>query len=78
MTVIVSGIYKDGKIELDEVPKELRAGPVRVVLIEEGEKRPAQSHLVFGKYRSGILSTPESFQDAEWHGEAEFDNQYGQ
>lgn len=75
MTVTVAGIYKQGKVELLETPTGLREGPVRVVLIEEGEVKPAPRHLTFGKYRSGRLSSLEDFEDAQWQGEKEFDGQ---
>lgn len=37
MTVIVSGIYKAGKLELLETPQSLREGRVRVELTQEEE-----------------------------------------
>jgi hypothetical protein len=78
MTAIVPGIYKQGKVELLGVPAGLPEGPVRVVLIGEGEgNRPSQP-LTYGKYGKGRLSTLEDFKDAEWHGEQEFDALHGQ
>ena len=38
--------------------------------------KPAPCFLTYGKYQ-GEKSTLEDFKDAEWRGEAEFDNQYG-
>ena len=35
MPAMVSGIYKQGKIELLEIPEGLREGRVRVMLIED-------------------------------------------
>jgi hypothetical protein len=77
MTVIVPGVYGHGKIELLEAPPGIQEGPVRVVLIQEPNPKPPPSPLTFGKYRTGTLSTPEDFQEAEWRGEAEFDNLHG-
>jgi hypothetical protein len=76
MTVIVPGVYKHGKVELLETPTGLREGRVRVMLTEEPEPepKPELQHLVFGKYSGGRDITLEDFKDAEWHGEAEFDD----
>lgn len=77
MTVIVTGVYKHGKVELLETPMGLREGRVRVILTEEPESKPQPQYLVFGKYAGGRDTTLEDFKDAEWRGEAEFDDLYG-
>jgi hypothetical protein len=74
---MVPGVYKQGKLELLETPVGLRDGKVRVLLIEEPEPGPEPQHLVYGKYSGGRDITLEDFRDAEWHGEAEFDDLYG-
>ena len=76
MTAMVSGIYKDGKIELLETPDSLREGRVRVLIIEEENPKPAPRYLVRGKYKGGKDITLEDFKEAEWHGEEEFDDLY--
>jgi len=73
MTTIVMGIYREGRIELLEKPKGLREGRVRVILTEE-EPKPAPRYLEFGKYKGDKDTTLEDFKDAEWHGEAEFED----
>lgn len=78
MTAIVAGQYKQGRIELLEMPAGLREGPVRVVLIEEPAPRPSSRFLTLGKYKSGVMSSLEDFAGAQWRGEAELDNQHGQ
>jgi len=40
MTIIVSGVYKEGKFELLETPVGLREGPVRVMVMEEEVQKP--------------------------------------
>jgi hypothetical protein len=74
VTAIVAGVYKQGKIELLETPKDLREGRVRVILIEDEGPVPAPRFLVRGKYKGVRDTTLEDFKDAEWHGEAEFDD----
>jgi hypothetical protein len=77
MTAIVPGVYKQGKLELLQTPVGLREGPVRVVLIEEGGAEPRHP-LPYGKYTTGRLSTLDDFRNAEWRGEAEFDNRHAE
>ena len=77
MTAIVAGIYTKGKLELLEEPKGLREGPVRVVLTEESVAKREPRYLEFGKYKGSKDPTFEDFKDAEWHGEAEFDDLHG-
>jgi hypothetical protein len=102
MPAMVSGIYKDGKIELLETPDGVPEGRVRVFLMEEKPKpeprylvrgkypcdtrleafeeepKPEPRYLEFGKYKGEKDTTLEDFKEAEWHGEAEFDDLYGE
>jgi hypothetical protein len=75
MTALVTGIYKEGKIELLETPAGLREGHVRVLVLDEPERRPEPRYLQRGKYGSdpGAMSTLEDFKGAEWTGEEEFE-----
>ena len=70
---MVTGIYKDGKIELLETPEGVPGGRVRILLIPDEQPKPAPRYLVRGKYKGDKDTTLEDFKDAEWHGEAEFD-----
>ena len=74
----VAGVYKRGKIELLEVPKGVREGPVRVTVTEEEPAKPEPRYLQYGKYKGGRQSTLEDFKEAEFHGEPEFDDLYGE
>jgi hypothetical protein len=77
MTAIVEGFFKQGHIELLQAPRDLPEGRVRVILISQETPKPPPCYLQYGKY-AGDNSTLEDFKDAQWHGEAEFDHQYGQ
>ena len=77
MTTLVTGIYRDGKIELLETPVGVREGRVRVLLTEDQEQKPAPHYLVRGKYKGSKDTTLDDFRDAEWHGEPEFDDLRG-
>jgi len=79
MTTLVTGIYKEGRIELLEPPPGLREGPVRVLVVEEPEEKPEPRYLQRGKYGAdpGRMSTLEDFEAAEWSGEKEFEDADG-
>jgi hypothetical protein len=71
MTAMVAGVYKEGKIELLELPRGVREGRVRVLVIEDQQPKPTPRYLVRGKYRGSKDVAPEDFKEAEWHGEEE-------
>jgi hypothetical protein len=79
MTVIIEGVYKQGKIELSHPPADLPEGRVRVILIPQDD-RPQTSRrmMTFGCLGSGDTSTLEDFEypDAEW--QMEWDDADGQ
>ncbi|MGI8552710.1 MAG: hypothetical protein ACR2PL_18270 [Dehalococcoidia bacterium] len=77
MPTMVPGVYKQGKVELLELPQGIREGRVRVMLIEDEAPKPEPHYLEFGKYRGDKDTTLEDFKEAEWHGEPEFDDLYG-
>lgn len=79
MTASVTGIYKEGKIELLEAPPGLREGLVRVLVLEEPERKPEPRYLQRGKYGAdpAKMSTLEDFKDAQWSGEQEFEDSDG-
>ena len=69
MAKTVTGVYKDGRIELLETPTGVREGRVLVTLVEMDNGGAAPRYLVPGKYDTGRMSTEEDFKIAEWHGE---------
>jgi hypothetical protein len=73
MARTVTGIYKDGRIELLETPTGVREGRVLVTVVEMEKNSTAPRYLVPGKYQTGRMSTEEDFKIAEWYGEDEFD-----
>jgi len=74
MAKTVTGIYKNGRIELLETPAGVREGRVLVTLVEVDKTNAAPRYLVPGKYQTGRMSTEEDFKIAEWHGD---DDLYG-
>src|SRR5438105_11813825 len=77
MTTIVEGVYKQGKIELLQIPHDLPEGRVQVIVISQEQQKPPLRLITFGMY-PGDTSTLEDFKDAEWHGEAEWGDGHGQ
>jgi hypothetical protein len=78
MTAILDGIYKQGHIELLQTPPDMPDGRVRIIMIPQDQGKLPPRYLTFGKYQTGRMSTLEDFQEAEWHGDAELDEQHGQ
>ena len=71
MTVIVSGVYHNGHLELSEEPQGIADGPVRVVVTEEHASGLVPQRLTYGKYSRGRMSRLEDFRDAEWSAKSE-------
>ena len=66
MVAVVSGVYRNGHVELLELPPGITEGPVRVVMSDNRPSVLDQQCLRFGKYSLGRQSTLEDFADAEW------------
>jgi hypothetical protein len=76
MTVVVEGVYRQGKIELLQEPPGVPEGRVRVILIADDPSRPPAGMLTYGKY-PGDASALEDFTDAQWHGDRDWDDGHG-
>ncbi len=78
-TVVLTGNYHDGIIELLSFPSGLKAGRVRVVVLPDANEHAlaptSAKYLTFGMFRKedGSMSTEEDFAEAEWHEELEFE-----
>jgi hypothetical protein len=71
MSITVTGIYRNGVIQLLDVPEELREGLVTVTLSQTEEQAASRPGLWYGKYSEGRMSTEEDFKIAEWPGDRE-------
>ena len=79
MAAIVEGIYKQGKIELLQVPSGVPEGRVRVIVVSEPDRpRTPPRRMTFGILATGDMSTLEDFKEAEWHGEKKWGRADGQ
>lgn len=71
MPALIEGVYKQGRIELSQIPPGLREGPVRVIVLEAGGPVSESGGMTFGKYSGVRMSTADDFREAEWRGEEE-------
>lgn len=74
MRTTVEGIYKDGRVELDETPAVTGEKRVRVTFLDEepakGLEKPAKGQMIrFGMFAGPIETTEEDFKRAEFHGD---------
>ena len=66
MVAVVSGVSRNGHVELLETPTGITEGLVRVVMSDDRHGVQREQCLVFGKYSAGRQSTLDDFAVAEW------------
>jgi predicted DNA-binding antitoxin AbrB/MazE fold protein len=76
MTAIVDGVYENGRIQLREPPANLPEGRVRVIVIANETSKLSPRAMTFGMY-PGDTSKLEDLEEAEWHGDTEWDGRNG-
>lgn len=74
MLTMVEGVYRDGKVELDETPILIGERRVRVMFLEEepssGKEAPGPGQRIwYGMFAGPIETTEEDFNLAEFHGD---------
>lgn len=68
----VEGIYKDGTIELSELPSEISESPVIVTFLSVKAVKSTSQNMYFGMLStSNQQSTEEDFTIAEFHGDSD-------
>ena len=71
MLQAIEGIYKYGKVELRELPKDISESLVIVTFLKS-EKLPQKKQIMqFGMFSGNHLSTEADFEIAEFHGDSE-------
>jgi len=65
------GIYKNGSIELGEVPQGIAESRVIVTFLEAQPTPLAGQIIGFGMFAGIVQSTEDDFQTAQFHGDAE-------
>jgi hypothetical protein len=67
----IEGIYKDGKVELAELPSDVSESRVIVTFLETKISLQHQQMMKFGMFSGSKQSTEEDFSIAEFHGDKE-------
>ena len=68
MLLTVEGIYKDGKVELAEMPAGVKQAKVLVTFLQSETNTPPRL-MVYGQFAGERMSSEEDFLIAEWRGE---------
>ena len=83
MLLTVEGAYRDGEIELSEIPENVEQADVLVTFLKTkknlGTPPPSESSLkprimTFGQFVGETETNEDDFRLAEWRGEPEFDD----
>ena len=71
MLQAIEGIYKNGKIELTEVPTGISESRVIVTFLQPESTPQAMTIMQFGMFAGLNQSTQEDFQAAEFRGDSD-------
>ncbi len=71
MILIIEGKFKDGKVELNEMPKGLSEAKVLVTFLGPAEPARKPQMMQFGQFSGpdDKMSNDEDFRGAEWRGD---------
>ncbi|MGF1674596.1 MAG: hypothetical protein ACFCUV_13045 [Rivularia sp. (in: cyanobacteria)] len=67
----IEGIYKDGKVELTELPSDVLESQVIVTFLKSRNSLQHSQIMTFGMFSGNKQSTEEDFSIAEFHGDKE-------
>jgi hypothetical protein len=67
----IEGVYKDGKVELTEIPEGISESRVIVTFLETKSRSQSQQIIQFGMFSGSKQSTEEDFQLAEFQGDSD-------
>ncbi|MEH1907397.1 MAG: hypothetical protein V7L05_16580 [Nostoc sp.] len=70
MLQTIQGIYRNGKIELAEVPQDITESQVFVTFLTSKSVSLDSQLMSFGMFSGSQQSTESDFKDAEFHGDA--------
>jgi hypothetical protein len=70
MLLTIEGTFKDGKVELNETPGDVREAKVLVTFLDNAPDKPPSRLMGFGQFSGPAekMSTEEDFRMAEWRG----------
>ena len=67
----IEGIYKDGKVELKELPSDISESFVIVTFLKSKKNHKKDQIMLFGMFSGNQQSTEADFEIAEFHGDSE-------
>jgi hypothetical protein len=71
MLQAIEGIYKDGKIELKELPSDISESLVIVTFLKSEKNQIKNQIMQFGMFSGNNQSTETDFEIAEFHRDSE-------
>lgn len=71
MLQTIQGIYRNGKVELAEIPKDITESQVFVTFFKPESVSRASQFMSFGMFSSSQQSTEADFRDAEFNSDCE-------
>ena len=71
MLQAIEGIYKDGKVELKELPSDISESLVIVTFLKWEKNHPKNKIMKIGMFSGNNQSTEADFEIAEFHGDSE-------
>lgn len=71
MLKTVRGHYRNGRVELDEMPQGITEGQVFVTFLTAQETSSPERLMTFGMFSGPQQSTEADFKSAEFQGDAE-------
>lgn len=74
MITTVEGIYKQGKVELFEIPPGVQESQVLVTFLPQTATHASPRRMIYGQFAGKNMSTEEDFRSAEWRGEGDNGN----
>ncbi|WP_089094083.1 hypothetical protein [Nodularia sp. NIES-3585] len=67
----IEGVYKQGKVELTELPSDISESRVIVTFLEPKKSFQKKQIMQFGVFSGNQQSTEADFENAEFHGDSE-------
>lgn len=67
----IEGVYKDGKVELTELPFDISESLVIVTFLEPKKTQQPKQIMQFGMFSGNQQSTEADFQVVEFHGDSD-------
>lgn len=73
MIATVEGVYREGRVELNERPDGVGQSRVLVIFLPDERAKPEPRYLQYGRYAGELAASDEDFASAEWRGGADVD-----